>query len=129
MTEELNKWLRQFLTACMEKPRFKALYCVATYRDLLDAVNAAAAYIDSYKETRGSIATRISRHNGLLVEFKNGSWIRVIAAKENMRATRCNVYAAASNVPRDIREVLLDPMVIDYEQQERYKKLEEQTGV
>lgn len=121
MTEELKKHLHQFLMVCAEKPRYKALYGVATYSDLLDAVHDAVAWIDSSGVAREAINGRIrnSKH-GLLIEFKNGSWIRVIAAKENMRAIRCNEYAVAPDVSPEIREVLFDPMVIDYEQQERW---------
>lgn len=117
MTNKLKKELYPLLINCVEKPWYKVLYCIAMYADLRSEGLAVAEWVKGISDIHQAVDKYVISPYEARIEFKNGSWVRVIAAKENARRNRCNAYVVAPNVPYDIQCTIIEPMLIDYEWQ------------
>ena len=117
MTNKLKKELYPLLMNCVEKSWYKVLYCVAMYADVRSEGLEVAEWVKGISDIHEAVDKYIIGPYEARIEFKNGSWLRVISAKENARGNRCNAYVVAPNVPYDIQRTIIEPMVIDYEWQ------------
>ena len=117
MTNKLKKELYPLLMNCVEKPCYKVLYCVATHADARSESLEVAEWVKGISDIHESVNKYIISYYEARIEFKNGSWFRVIAATKNARGNRCNAYVVAPNVPYDIQRTIIEPMLIDYERQ------------
>ena len=70
--------------------------------------------IKKYGFIEEKISKRVKSKNSNFVEFENGDRWQIANAKENMKGAACNISYIASNIEKEIIDIVIKPCTKSY---------------